>query len=310
MASQPNHQFHGVIPPVVTPRSADGSIDTHSLTRVTKHLLEGGVHGLFVLGSSGEVPYLTSSERELVLTTIAGVNAGQVPLIVGASEQSTNRVIEEGRKMIGLGADALVVTSQFYALSDALETDTHFRSIHAALDVPIFAYDVPVRTNYKLPLNLLIQLGVDQVIAGVKDSSGDDVSFRQLCLAARSIDNFSVFTGHEVVVDGALLGGADGVVPGLGNVDPAGYRRLYDAASSGDFAAAASEQDRLADVFNIVYAPTPGRVSGGAAGLGAFKTALMLMGVIDTNIMSAPMVSLNEPETAAIATILERNGLI
>ena len=119
MASQPNHQFHGVIPPVVTPRSADGSIDTHSLTRVTKHLLEGGVHGLFVLGSSGEVPYLTSSERELVLTTIAGVNAGQVPLIVGASEQSTNRVIEEGRKMIGLGADALVVTSQFYALSDA-----------------------------------------------------------------------------------------------------------------------------------------------------------------------------------------------
>ncbi|MFP3468209.1 dihydrodipicolinate synthase family protein, partial [Leifsonia sp. SIMBA_070] len=57
MASQPIRQFTGVIPPVVTPRAADGSIDTHSLARVTKHLLEGGVHGLFVLGSSAEVPY-------------------------------------------------------------------------------------------------------------------------------------------------------------------------------------------------------------------------------------------------------------
>ena len=310
MSDQPHHQFHGVIPPVVTPRTADGGIDTHSLTRLTKHLLEGGVHGLFVLGSSAEVPYLTNDERETVVSTIAGVNAGQVPLIVGASEQTTNRVIDEGRKMIGLGADALVATSQFYALSNAAETDTHFRSIHAALDVPIFAYDVPVRTHYKLPLDLLLQLGRDKVIAGVKDSSGDDVSFRQLSLAAREIDGFSIFTGHEVVVDGALLGGADGVVPGLGNVDPAGYRRLFDAAKSGDFVQAAAEQDRLADVFNIVYAPTPGRVSGGAAGLGAFKTALMLMGVIDTNVMSAPMLSLNEAETAAIRTILERNGLI
>ena len=310
MASQPTPQFHGVIPPVVTPRTADGRIDTASLTRLTKHLIEGGVHGLFVLGSSAEVPYLTNDEREQVVTTIAGVNAGQVPLIVGACEQTTARVIEEGAKMVRLGADALVVTSQFYAISDARETDTHFRSIHAALDVPLFAYDVPVRTHFKLPLDLLLQLGRDGVIAGVKDSSGDDVSFRQLALGARGIDNFSVFTGHEVVVDGALLGGADGVVPGLGNVDPAGYRRLYDAAKSGDFLQAAAEQDRLADVFNIVYTPTPGRVSPGAGGLGAFKTALMLMGVIDTNVMSAPMVALNEPETAAIATILERNGLI
>ena len=310
MASQPTPQFHGVIPPVVTPHTADGRIDTASLTRLTKHLIEGGVHGLFVLGSSAEVPYLTNDEREQVVTTIAGVNAGQVPLIVGACEQTTARVIEEGAKMVRLGADALVVTSQFYAISDARETDTHFRSIHAALDVPLFAYDVPVRTHFKLPLDLLLQLGRDGVIAGVKDSSGDDVSFRQLSLGARGIDNFSVFTGHEVVVDGALLGGADGVVPGLGNVDPAGYRRLYDAAKSGDFLQAAAEQDRLADVFNIVYTPTPGRVSPGAGGLGAFKTALMLMGVIDTNVMSAPMVALNEPETAAIATILERNGLI
>lgn len=310
MPSTPTTRFHGVIPPVVTPRTVDGAIDAPSLERLTKHLLDGGVSGLFVLGSSAEVPYMTNAERDVVVRTIDGVNASQVPLIVGVNEQTTNRVIEEGRRMVDLGADALVVTSQYYAISNAAETETHFRSIHAALDVPVFAYDVPVRTHFKLPLDLLLRLGQDGVIAGVKDSSGDDVSFRQLLIAAREIPNFDIFTGHEVVVDGALLGGAQGVVPGLGNVDPKGYANLYNAAVAGDFALAAREQDRLADVFNIVYTPAPGRVSPGAGGLGAFKTALMLMGVIDTNVMSAPMLALDSSETEAIRVILERNGLL
>lgn len=306
-------QFQGVIPPVVTPRHPDGSLDVDSLKNITTHLLEGGVAGLFVLGSSGEVPYMTNAERELVVSTIAEANAsagsGAVPLIVGANEQTTNRVIEEAKKVIDLGADAIVVTSMYYAIGNAAETETHFRAVHAAVDKPIFAYDVPVRTHFKLPTDLLVRLGRDGVIAGVKDSSGDDVSFRQLVLAAKDIPNFDIFTGHEVVVDGALLGGAQGVVPGLGNVDPRGYRNLFDAAQAGDWAKAASEQDRLADLFEIVYTPN-GRVSGGAAGLGAFKTALQIMGIIESNTMSLPMPSLNETETTAIKVILERNGLL
>lgn len=303
-------RFQGVIPPVVTPRTADGAIDVPSLENVTKHLLDGGVSGLFVLGSSGEVTHMTNTERDLVVQTVAGVNAGQVPLIVGAVEQTTNRVIEEAKRVIALGADSIVATSLYYAISNAQENNTHFRSIAAAVDVPVFAYDVPVRTHFKLPTDLLVELGREGVIAGVKDSSGDDVSFRQLLLAAKDIPNFDIFTGHEVVVDGALLGGAQGVVPGLGNVDPAGYRRLYDAAVAGDWATAAAEQDRLADVFEIVYTPKAGRMSGNAAGLGAFKTALQLMGIIKTNVMSAPMLSLDEDETKAIRAILERNGLM
>ncbi|WP_248763238.1 dihydrodipicolinate synthase family protein [Pseudarthrobacter sp. SSS035] len=303
-------RFQGVIPPVVTPRTAEGAIDVPSLENVTKHLLDGGVSGLFVLGSSGEVTHMTNTERDLVVQTVAGVNAGQVPVIVGAVEQTTNRVIEEAKRVIALGADSIVATSLYYAISNAQENNTHFRSIAAAVDVPVFAYDVPVRTHFKLPTDLLVELGREGVIAGVKDSSGDDVSFRQLLIAAKEIPNFDIFTGHEVVVDGALLGGAQGVVPGLGNVDPAGYRRLYDAAVAGDWAKAAAEQDRLADVFEIVNTPKAGRMSGNAAGLGAFKTALQLMGIIKTNVMSAPMLSLDEGETAAVKVILERNGLI
>ncbi|UTM47372.1 dihydrodipicolinate synthase family protein [Glutamicibacter mysorens] len=310
MAFANNPKYTGVIPPVITPRTADGVIDTAGLEAVVQHLLAGGVTGLFVLGSSGEVPYLSNAERELVVSTIAAANDGRVPLIVGANEQTTARVIEEGRRMIELGAQALVVTTPYYALSNAAEIEAHFRAIHAALDVDIFAYDVPVRTHVKLPLDVAIRLAKEGVIVGVKDSSGDDVSFRQLLLATGGIEGFSVFTGHEVVVDGALLGGAHGVVPGLGNVDPAGYRRLFDAAVAGDWAQAAKEQDRLARVFDIVYTPDPSRVSGGAAGLGAFKTALVELGIIGNNTMSTPMESLNAAEAAAIRAILAETGLL
>lgn len=212
--------------------------------------------------------------------------------------------------MVSLGADGIVATSQYYAISNAEETGRHIRTVAASVDVPLFVYDVPVRTHFKMPTDLLLELGREGVIAGVKDSSGDDVSFRQLLIGAKDIPNFDIFTGHEVVVDGALLGGAQGVVPGLGNVDPKAYRRLYDLSVAGDWAGAAAEQDRIADVFNIVYTPKAGRVSGNAAGLGAFKTALMLMGVIKSNVMSAPMLALDEDETAAIKVILERTGLI
>ncbi|WP_404291273.1 dihydrodipicolinate synthase family protein [Glutamicibacter arilaitensis] len=310
MAFVNNPKYTGVIPPVVTPRSAAGQIDIPSLQRVVEHLIAGGVSGLFVLGSSGEVPYLSNAEREQVMRTIVSANAGRVPILAGASEQTTVRTIEEGAKLLALGADALVVTTPFYALSNAGEIEAHFRAIKAALQVDIFAYDVPVRTHHKLPLDVAIRLATDGVIVGVKDSSGDDVSFRQLLLAAGGIEGFSVFTGHEVVVDGALLGGAHGVVPGLGNVDPAGYRRLFDLAVAGNWAEAAAEQDRLAALFNIVYTPDSTRVSGGAAGLGAFKTALVELGVITSNTMSVPMEALNAQEAAAIRVILDETGLL
>ncbi|MGJ3402952.1 dihydrodipicolinate synthase family protein [Glutamicibacter sp. Je.9.36] len=310
MAYTNNPKYSGVIPPVITPRTADGAIDAAGLDAVVEHLIDGGVAGLFVLGSSGEVPYLATAERDAVLARIVAANAGRVPVLVGASEQTTARVIDEGQRLIALGADALVVTTPFYAISNGPEIEAHFTAIHDALQVDIFAYDVPVRTHHKLPLDVAIRLAQSGAIVGVKDSSGDDVSFRQLLLATKDIEGFSVFTGHEVVVDGALLGGAHGVVPGLGNVDPAGYRRLFDLAVAGDWAGAAAEQDRLARVFDIVYTPDASRVSPGAAGLGAFKTALVELGIIATNAMSAPMASLDASEAAAIRGILAETGLL
>ncbi|MER5634863.1 dihydrodipicolinate synthase family protein [Streptomyces nitrosporeus] len=305
----PATPFTGVIPPVVTPLTADGALDRGSLERVVGHLLDGGVNGLFALGSSGETAYLTPSQQDEVIEVVTKASAGQVPVLVGAIETTTNRAVERARAAIALGADAVVATAPFYTRTHPTEIDRHFRDIAAAVDAPLLAYDVPVCVHSKLDPELLLPLAADGVLAGVKDSSGDDGAFRRLAIGARDLPGFSVLTGHELVVDAMMLSGADGSVPGLGNVDPHGYVRLHRAAVRGDWAAAAAEQDRLVALFDIVGAAVPGTASATAAGLGAFKTALMLRGVIATNVMSPPMRRLDGTETAMIAAYLDRAGL-
>ncbi|MFF6836711.1 dihydrodipicolinate synthase family protein [Streptomyces sp. NPDC012438] len=302
-------RFTGVIPPVVTPLTADGEIDTVSLERLVGFLLEGGVTGLFALGSSGETAYLTDTQKDLVVDTVVGAAAGQVPVIVGTIEQTTNRAAERIGAARRRGADAVVATAPFYTRTHETEVERHFRLLAGTTDLPLLAYDVPVCVHSKLSADLVLRLAGDGVLTGVKDSSGDDVGLRYLCLGAQDLPDFSVLTGHEVVVDAMLLGGADGAVPGLGNVDPHGYVRLDRHAAAGDWTAARAEQDRIARLFEIVTAAAPGTASATAGGLGAFKTALKVRGVIDTNVVSPPMRPLDETETGRIAQILERAGL-
>ncbi|MFC8294374.1 dihydrodipicolinate synthase family protein [Streptomyces sp. NPDC057242] len=302
-------RFTGVIPPVVTPLTADGEIDTVSLERLVGFLLEGGVTGLFALGSSGETAYLTDTQKDLVVDTVVGAAAGQVPVIVGTIEQTTNRAAERIGAARRRGADAVVATAPFYTRTHETEVERHFRLLAGTTDLPLLAYDVPVCVHSKLSADLVLRLAGDGVLTGVKDSSGDDVGLRYLCLGAQDLPDFSVLTGHEVVVDAMLLGGADGAVPGLGNVDPHGYVRLDRHAAAGDWTAARAEQDRIARLFEIVTVAAPGTASATAGGLGAFKTALKVRGVIDTNVVSPPMRPLDETETDRIAQILERAGL-
>ncbi len=297
-----------MVPPVVTPFNTDGSVDHETLANVVNHLVESGMHGLFAMGSTGEVAYLTNRQRHDVLKTIIDTNAGRVPVIAGAIDLTAQRSIELANDAVELGADAFVVTAPIYAINDVKEIEDHFRIIGAGVDAPMFVYDIPVRVHKKIPADLLVRLGLDGVVAGVKDSSGDDVGFRRLVMANRAAGSpLRVFTGHEVVVDGMLLLGADGVVPGLANVDAARYAKLWDAAMAGDWATARVLQDELTSLFEIVFQAT-GR-SGDAAGVGAFKVAMAAQGLLKSPAMAAPVQALDGDVAERIVEIVRANGL-
>ena len=301
--------FRGIVPPVITPMHADGSTDFESLDRLVDHLIDGGMHGLFILGSSGQVAYLTDAERDAVTRRVGERTAGRVPVLVGTPDLTARRVAEQAQRAVAAGADAVVVTAPLYALNDAAEIERHFRLIADAVTVPVFAYNVPVRVHSHLGLAVLMNLARDGVIAGVKDSSGDDVGFRRLVAANRAAGSpLELLTGHEVMCDAMFLLGADGAVPGLANVDPAGYARMWDAAERGDWVAARDEQDRISRLFEIAFVPQ-GR-SGDAGGIGAFKQALASLGVISSGAMPAPMEPLTSADVDGIETILREVGLL
>lgn len=302
--------FGGVIPPVCTPFTEDGELDVPSLERLLQFMLDDGVHGLFMLGSTSETATLSDAQREKIIEVAVGTVAGQVPVLAGVIDMSTARMIAHGHTALRLGADALVATGPFYIRPNQAEIAAHFRALRAAVDLPIFAYDIPSATQIKLERPTVAMLASEGVIAGLKDSSGDDANFRGVVLETRDTSGFSVFTGSELMVDTALMIGAAGVVPGLGNVDPAGYVRIYDAVQAGDFAAARAEQDRLYRLFNIIRQAAPGRTGWTASAIGGFKTALQLRGVIATNVTGVPMTRLDAEETARIRTIVEAAGLL
>jgi len=209
-------KFTGVIPPVVVPDTEDHQLDVVSFERSINRMIDAGVDGLFFLGSSGEVVFSTDERRRQIIAEAVRIVDHRVPVLVGIIDTETERMIEHGKVAQELGADALVATCPFYALQGMTEVEEHFRILHEELDLPIFAYDIPVCVHTKLPWKLLAKLGAEGVLAGVKDSSGDDISFRYLVQENEKNGHpMSILTGHEVVVDGAYLGGADGSVRGL-----------------------------------------------------------------------------------------------
>ena len=301
--------FTGVYPPVVVPDTPDHQLDVVSFERSINRMIDAGVDGLFFLGSSGEVVFSTDERRRQIISEAVRIVDHRVPVMVGIIDTETERVLEHGRVAQELGADVLVATCPFYALGGMAEVEEHFRILHAELDLPIFAYDIPVCVHTKLTWKLLAKLGAEGVLAGVKDSSGDDVSFRYLVQENEKLGHpLTLLTGHEVVVDGAYLGGADGSVPGLANVEPEGYVRMWKAAQAGDWPAVKAEQDRLNEISHI-WDVTSG-VQGYAGGVGAFKTAMHLMGVFDSPTMPRPVKALEGENVEAIRKVLVDNGLL
>ncbi|MBF0925804.1 MAG: dihydrodipicolinate synthase family protein [Lancefieldella parvula] len=304
-----NVPFSGVVPPVVTPDTPDHQLDVVSFERSINRLIEAGVDGLFFLGSSGEVVFATDERRDQIVFEAVRIVDHRVPVLVGIIDTETERVLEHGRRALALGADALVATAPFYALGGPADVEEHFRILHQELDAPLFAYDIPVCVHTKLPWKMLARLGAEGVLAGVKDSSGDDVSFRYLVQENEKNGHpLTLLTGHEIVVDGALLSGADGSVPGLANVAPEGYVRMWKAAQEGNWAEVKREQDRLNEISHIFDVTTG--VQGYGAGVGAFKCALNLMGIFDSDQMPRPVKPLDGQNREAIKQVLVDNGLL
>ncbi len=218
----------GVIPPIITPLNADGDVDEEAVERLIDFQLRSGVSGIFIMGSSGEGPWLDTAQRETLLRASVRAIGGRVPLLAGAMEPVASRVRERLPQLQEMGADAAVVATPYYFQADEAVQCAHFAAVAADSPLPIVLYNIPSMTHNVIAVEAVRHALQHESVIGIKDSGGDPALFSGL-LALREIrPDFQVLQGAEAQSAWALREGADGLVPGFANLIPGPYRRLYE----------------------------------------------------------------------------------
>jgi 4-hydroxy-tetrahydrodipicolinate synthase len=236
--------IHGIVPAVVTPLHGDEEVNEPALRRLVNHLIESGVHGLFVLGSQGEFWAFDRVEAQRILETAVEEAAGRVPVYGGATALTTRETIARTLLAEQAGVDAVSVLTPFFVSPSPQELYEHYAAVAAATNLPIMLYNNPGRTGVKLAPDTVAQLALIENIIGIKDSSGE------LALTAEYLrltpDDFAVLMGNDALIFAGLVQGCVGAIAASANVIPRLVVEIYDRFQVGDLDGARTAQEQLA----------------------------------------------------------------
>jgi 4-hydroxy-2-oxoglutarate aldolase len=260
--------LRGVIPPLVTPFHADGGLDLEAFSGSLEALAAHDFAGFLALGSTGEASSLDEDEKLLLVAAARRTVPGRF-LLVGSGLESTRATVAFTRKVIDLGADAvLVLTPCYYKNRMTVEAlRRHFEAVADASSVPVYLYSVPAFTGLPWPAEITPALAAHPRIRGIKESSGDINLFARI--TASVPNGFEVACGNAAVIYPALCLGAAGGVLGVSNCSPKATLALYKAFCGGDHEKARRIQRALLPLVSVA-------VTHGVAGL---KLAMSLAGM-------------------------------
>ena len=224
-----DHTFQGIIPPMITPLNADFSLDIDHTEKLIEHLIEGGVNGIFILGTTGEFAGLSGDVKSDLIRLTCRQVKGRVSVLVGITDCSFVESLDLAAIAKESGASALVAAAPFYMNIGQEELILYYQKLADAVAQPLFLYDMPSHTKINIEVATAIKLSTHPNIIGIKDSSGDPNNFRALCEAFSDNPEFKIFVGPEEILAETLEMGGHGGVTGGANLFPKLYVALYEA---------------------------------------------------------------------------------
>ncbi len=291
---------------MVTPLSARDTLDVEGLERLVEHLISGGVHGIFALGTTGEAPSLSHRLRREMVRRTTEFARGRVPVLVGITDTSFTESLELARDCADSGVAAVVTAPPYYFPAGQPELCEYLDDLAAELPLPLFLYNMPSMTKVVIELSTVRQAMNNPKIIGIKDSSGDMINLHRLVeLARQRPADWSVLIGPEELTAEAVLLGAQGGINGGANVHPRLYVRLYEAAVAGDLPRIRDLQRQVLDLAGQLY--TVGRHRSSL--IKGVKCALNLLGIC-SDAMAEPFRSFREPERLIVRDRLRSLGLL
>ena len=270
----------GIVVPIMTPLTAEERVDEIGLRRLINHILSGGVHGIFVMGTSGEFARLGLSEWETAIGVTVDEVSRRVPVYVGIADAGANLVKNKAYLAHAMHADVLVATPPYYFPVTQEEVYLFYKEVAAEIALPLVLYNIPSTTGVSIDLSTLIRLSDVDGIFGVKDSSGDLEALRNTLAHFNRNEDFRIFVGEETIILPGISEGAHGGVPSLGNVTPRLFVDLYESATEGRGEEAKRLEEIVFDLNNVLnrcsdswLAPLIGR-----------KTALKIMEICSSRV--------------------------
>ncbi len=288
----------GIIPAMVTPFNRQGKVSEDGLRGLVDYLMEGGVHGLFPVGSQGEFYALEREEKKKIIEIVLDQAKGKVPIYAGTGAITTREVITLTKMAEDIGVDAVSIITPFFISPTQDELYEHYLAIAKSTNLPILLYSNPGRTGVNLSVDLVVRLSKVDNIVGIKDSSGDMTLTAEYI--RRTSGDFSVLAGRDTLIYGTLSYGGKGAIAATANVAPKLVVEIYEAYIRGDIERAKKAQANLAPLrlaFNLGSFPV------------VIKDALELIG-IKVGTTMAPVKSLDKDKQEILRNVLREMKLL
>ena len=261
--------WQGTYTAVVTPFSADGSVDEQALERLVDLQVDGGVEGIVPCGTTGESVTLSGEEQLRVIQVVRDRADTRVRVIAGVGGNGTEKVVAQARAVASLGADGILSVVPYYNKPTQEGMFRHFSELADAIEIPVIVYNVPGRTSVNLLPATLMRLAEHENIHGVKEASGNLIQVMEIL--SRRPDGFSVFSGEDNLTLPILALGGDGAISVVSNEVPMLMSRMVREALAGRLPDAREIHFRLLGLMNANFIETnPIPV----------KAALAMMGLI------------------------------
>lgn len=290
----------GIIPPLVTPLKDNDTLDVEGLERLIERLIAGGVHGLFILGTTGEEQSLSYHLRHEMIRETCRINRNRLPVLVCITDTSIVESIRMAQIAAECGASGVVSAPPYYFATGQPELAEFYEELVPQLPLPVFLYNMPSHTKVNFAPATINRIAQDPRVIGFKDSSANAVYFQSVMHIMKDRPDFAMLVGPEEITAECVLMGAHGGINGGANMFPKLYVDMYNAAKAGNLEEVRRLQPIIMQISSTIY--TVGQ--HGSSYLKGLKCALSILGVCD-DFIAAPFHKFNAPEREKIRLALE-----
>lgn len=236
----------GIIPAVITPLDAEGKFNEKAMRKLINYLIDGGIHGLFVVGTTGEFYGLSPEEKREIFLVTMDETKGRVPVYGGTNGITTRESVMLTQLAEECKVDAVSVLTPMFITPNQDQLIQHYKTIAASTSLPVVLYNNPPKTGVNLTAATVAKLAEVPNIVSIKDSSGDLTLTAEYIRLTQGRDDFSVLVGRDTLIYGALCYGAAGSIASCANVAPRLCADIYEKYATGDLAGALKAQFNLA----------------------------------------------------------------